>query len=122
MNKYITAGLVGLAFTLSACGGSSSAPVKDTVVSQSTDSTPTPTLDNVDTAFVQTVREKLPVTALSDENIILLGHNICHAFDSGLTAAAVLQIGVDNGLSPYDIGYVVGASTAAYCPQYNSLM
>lgn len=101
--------LVALIFALlaSACGGGSGGSSTDNGLSH-------------DEAFISVVRDQLPTDDISDNDLVGLGHNICIALDSGKSTTSVAMVGVENGLSPYDAGFLVGASIAAYCPSHKN--
>ena len=57
----------------------------------------------------------------SDAVAIKAGHSVCDSLDAGHTVDQVSNYLLANTtVDPYSIGYVVGASVYAYCPEYGS--
>lgn len=115
MKKFFLPALLVILFALAGCGGSSSEPTNSSTVSN--DST-----DNVDDVFIRVVREQMPEEGISDYQLIDLGHNICTALDGGMSPVDVAIIGVRAGMSPYNSGFIIGASVVAYCPRHRDLI
>lgn len=70
------------------------------------------TTDFAEEAFEQVMAERgIPAD-------VDLGYAICDALDSGVTGEQVIELGIDNGISAYDSGYVLGASVTAFCPHH----
>ncbi len=103
-------------FSMFGCSPNSDRPTAVETIQQDTVSN-TPTLDEV---YVFTLRDEMSLDGVSDSDIIGLGNKICSALKTGSTPLEVGEIGVRAGLAPYDAGYVVGASIAAYCPEFKS--
>lgn len=53
-----------------------------------------------------------------DAAAINLGHAICDGYDAGLSTITIGGIATDEGFTPYDAGYIIGAAVSAYCPEY----
>jgi hypothetical protein len=77
-----------------------------------------PTPDN--SIFLTQYRERFP--GGTDEAGIRIGHAVCDAYKAGTTfAGEVAYIQSQNpAISAADAGYLIGASTAAYCPEFNN--
>ncbi|HXY64717.1 MAG TPA: DUF732 domain-containing protein [Mycobacterium sp.] len=74
--------------------------------------------DPTDVAFVAALaKEGIVVT---DHNTaIAIAHTVCAGFDkSNKTAVPAMKLMKDNDLSLKQSSYFIGASIAAYCPQY----
>ena len=74
-----------------------------------------PTTTN-ELAFVTVLEDHGIITRSSEDAAIALGYQVCNGLASGLSPAKVVSI-IDLPRS----GYFVGASIAAFCPQYGSL-
>lgn len=135
MKRLLAAGAVVLALlTVGACGGSGddliyhSDPPKTSVGASS----PSPYYDpsSVDPAlkrqlFLQTVRsgEYGPqFSSISDDVLVELVQSTCDALDRGATATQLSEAGINSGFTPQQVGWVLGAGVAAYCPEYNDVI
>lgn len=109
---------VVIAVTLSGCGGNTS------------DSTQSETKPS--TKISRTVHEKVFLSVLhpelgahssdSDTKLIQLGQDICSTYSDGaswLEVLATLKKQLDGVYSAGQIGQIMGASTAAFCPEFN---
>ncbi len=86
--------------------------------SSHTSRTSTSTMDRV---FVATIHRGIPQTAnTADSMIVGEGHQVCSAFGNGDNFLSVAGTVMDDGYTPYESGYYIGASIAAYCPKYMS--
>ncbi len=57
----------------------------------------------------------------SDQTMITLGHAVCTDWSEGATQEqTVADVKKALGLSDSGTGYIVGAATQSYCPQYMS--
>ena len=56
----------------------------------------------------------------SEAAAIKTGESICDSLDAGYSVDSVSRIllGSGSGYGPFDVGYIVGASVYAYCPEY----
>ena len=73
----------------------------------------------------QSTKERLFLQVMRDRGIpatVELAQSICDVLDLGVPAETVIAMGVDNGLSASDTGYVLGASTAAFCPEHSDAL
>ena len=79
---------------------------------------PAPTPDN--SIFLTQYRTRFP--GGTDEAGIRIGHSVCDAYKAGTTfAGEVAYIMAQNAaISAGDAGYLIGASTASYCPEFNN--
>jgi Protein of unknown function (DUF732) len=78
-----------------------------------------PPVQNTDDIFLSVIRQKISYG--TDAEVIELAGLICKAFDVAPVRTAFetsANAGINAGLSPTDVGYIIGASVAAYCPQY----
>lgn len=83
-----------------------------------------------DVVFVNVVHEKMPQSAtMNDQELIGFGHRVCNDFDNlGIDTRPEL-ISYATGFSqdsseftPQQGGEFIGASIAAYCPEYGALI
>lgn len=58
--------------------------------------------------------------SVDDATALRLGKAVCSALDSGAGLIQVGNIIIDNGFSASEAGTLVGASVAAFCPEYES--
>lgn len=81
--------------------------------------TPEPTVD-VDLAFETVLRNEGLIPRLGDvDDAKALAKEICTAFDAGQSWSQIgLTMVNDAGADPADVGYLLGASVAGYCPEY----
>ena len=78
--------------------------------------------DETDDAFVA-ARGKNGIDISDRNTAITMGHNVCAALDSGHDSSSlVLDVVHDAHLPARQAGYFVGASVAAYCPQYKGTL
>ena len=81
--------------------------------------TPAPTTR--EEIFVSMMREEfnLDVSDMSDAELIKIGHDTCAVFDSfGVEGTIGIMVQGDPTLDPKVLGHVMGASAAAFCPEY----
>jgi len=78
---------------------------------------PAPDLDSI---YLTQYRERFH--GGTDEAGIRIGHSVCDAYKAGTTfAGEVAYIMAQNAtISAGDAGYLIGASTATYCPEFNN--
>jgi hypothetical protein len=78
----------------------------------------TSTMDRV---FVAAIHRGIPQTVSTADSVIVAeGHQVCSAFDTGANFLSVAGTVMDDGYTPYESGYYIGASIGAYCPKYLS--
>jgi len=114
--KKITAGFAGivLALSLTACGSGNSQP--DTVVETVTAS---PEASSFDSQFAELIRDNTDAfDAASDEEIADAGKGVCGIWEAGGDITDVIGAVIDSGVDPEDGGFLAGAGTQAYCPEY----
>lgn len=126
MKIKILTGLVGLALLVPACSSNSEPAPKETVYVQQ-DSAPQAPQESEseknERVYLEIIREELAsAQGVPDATILELGHNICNALDDGATLNDIGEVGMSAGMSAYDIGFIVGAATAAFCPQHSNLV
>jgi hypothetical protein len=75
---------------------------------------------SMDPPFLQAMRTKDAWKSVSDDALIKMGHDACGTFGSTHNLLQVLGViqSESPGTSVQDIGYLSGASIAAYCPAY----
>lgn len=107
MKRLVIAGVVTI-ISLSGCGNSET-DNRNVVVQERSDSD----------IFVDIVRDNVPSSsALNDRELVEFGNSICDALDDGNSLGAIGMVGVQSGMRPQDIGFIIGASVAAFCPEY----
>lgn len=129
-----TLAIPGIALACSlVLSGCDSSPDTDTGTPTNTDTTTQPHNDNSsfnrvskDQAFIHTIRDsaELPYTLTSapDSSFISLAHTTCDAFDRGVTVSDLSTMFTEAGFDTYQTGFFLGASTAAYCPEYKDVV
>lgn len=105
-----------MAFSFSACSTTDPAPVYP----QDSSAAPSPDGADKDTLFANIVRDNTDTfDGASDEQIVETAHAVCDLWATGATfedqAAAVVKAKIDM----YDGGFLIGAATEAYCPEYS---
>ena len=116
MRKTFTtiAAAILVAVPLAACGTDGQPTIAATPVAETTAAATTPDPDVIDTAFLAVMRKHgIPAS----QTTIDAAKSTCEALDAGNTITEVLRIAVTNLGS--DGGYFIGASVAAYCPDYS---
>lgn len=116
----ITAGI--MAISLGACGTANDRPqVTNTVTA-----TPTPSEDNLDNytlsdnEFADLVRQNADAFAdASTDDIVTIARGICNQWAAGATLEDIGMLFVKYNIDVQDGGFLAGAGTANYCPQYN---
>lgn len=121
----LLAAILGLVVLVSGCSSASTGSGSVAGVSTSVTHAPTqPSIDYHTRAFLAAVHrgtDLVPVYG-TDKQVVRLGHTVCQALDRGATFSLLLNDALKSGLSPYDGGFVIGASVAAFCPQYKYLI
>lgn len=111
--RKIIAGTVLAALALTGCGSDSDSP------SNSFDRLG----GSNEQALVEAIQDEIPQTrSVPDNDIIDLGESICDGLDVGQPILEVLQNGVAAGFTPYEAGFITGASIAALCPEHEDLV
>ncbi len=76
---------------------------------------------DADANFVQVLTTKgIVPTALSADQALINGHAICGTMAKGISQMDMVgAVASSDHLSQDDAGFVVGAATAAFCPEYD---
>ena len=75
--------------------------------------------DTNDDKFLATLKREGITDHISPAHAIEAGHTVCQKLDQGMTLTDVAYEVLNSSNMPaYQSGYFVGASIAAYCPQY----
>lgn len=99
--------VISLVFALTACNGGGEV-----------ESAPEPTV-SIESLYLEVVREEEPdLIAVPDSNLVGLADNICEFFASGGSFEDAVYLGVESGMDIRTTAFLVGASTAAFCPEY----
>lgn len=101
-------GIPVILLALSGCGGAAA-------------SSPSPTVD-MDKVFLSSWHDRWPTA--KDDAAVGLGHDICNAYKAGTSFAGEVQWLIANGsgnVTGGDAGYMIGAATSSYCPEYKDL-
>ena len=85
---------------------------------QPTTATVAPVEPSNDDIFIKVIRAEYS-TPMSDAELVALGKDTCSAFDElGVETFVKLMFVSENSVGPELLGYVMGASALAYCPEY----
>ena len=122
--NFVSMLAVSAVFALSGC----SAPTDEVPTVQPTiesiqtepanvpEATPAPV--NVEDAFVTVIRAKYDLD-MPDAELIETGHQVCEAFDNfGVAGTVGIMVQSESAIDPEVLGYVMGASASAFCPEY----
>lgn len=117
--KSLVSVLALAVFALSGC----SAPTDEVPTIQPTiesvnvpEATPAPA--NMEDVFVAVIRAKYDLD-MPDAELIETGHQVCEAFDNfGVAGTVGIMVQSESAIDPEVLGYVMGASASAFCPEY----
>ena len=115
----LLAGLITALFLV----GCSAQPVEPPTIShtaapETVQQTATPVEPLNDDVFIKVIRAEYQ-TSMSDAELVALGKDTCSAFDElGVETFVKLMFVSENSVDPELLGYVMGASALAYCPEY----
>jgi hypothetical protein len=74
--------------------------------------------------FLSTWREKFPNTATDaagEKTATQIAHGVCDAYKAGTTFAGEVSYLQAMGMTDAGLaGWVIGAATSSYCPEYNN--
>jgi hypothetical protein len=71
-------------------------------------------------AYLIVMRHEYPqLKKTSDKVLLNAGHSVCDMYKAGYTFEEVAYAAIDSGLDAQTAGFLIGASTAAFCPQYS---
>jgi hypothetical protein len=71
-------------------------------------------------AYLTVMRHEYPqLKKTSDKVLLNAGHSVCDMYKAGYTFEEVAYAAIDSGLDEQTAGFLIGASTAAFCPQYS---
>lgn len=93
---------------LSACGG---------ITITRTTAPPSPTLSAVDKDYLSDVHEDASTGALTDANLVGMGHAICNDLDKGFTMHHEIVVLVRSGVEPHAGAAIFTAALFDYCPR-----
>jgi len=81
---------------------------------------PAPATVDYDAAFLTAWHTNFPHG--NDEDAKQVGHDVCAAYKAGTSFTGELQylMALAPSLTPRQAGGIIGASTAAYCPEFNN--
>jgi len=116
------------AFALTACGSSNTAQPTVTVTETQSDTSGSSNTDTgIDGVYLATLHDlgNQYIDSSSDTLLIQIGHQVCDALDQGVTVYDLIAALANSGnfttsASQEAVGYIIGVSVAAYCPQYTS--
>ena len=102
--------------------GCSAQPVETQTIShtapETVQQTATPVEPSKDDVFIKVIRAEY-ATSMSDAELVALGKDTCSAFDElGVETFVKMMFVSENSVDPELLGYVMGASALAYCPEY----
>ena len=126
MIKKISLSIVStmLAFSFAACGDTSENPSATVTVTEQATPAPSPESGNdgliSDEDFVSLVQSETDEFDNSPpSDIVAAAKAVCTFWESGATIEDVFNKVLDSGLDAYDGGFLVGAATENYCPEYS---
>jgi hypothetical protein len=109
---------VVLMFSFSGCGDNSStaAPTQTKTVTAAPSQAPEVT----DAQFVKFIKQHTDAFDMASESqIVSAAKSVCGIWQSGGTMNDVIEAIVSSGVDAKDGGYLAGAGTQMYCPQYS---
>ena len=78
----------------------------------------TPAPVSMEDAFVTVIRAKYD-PGMSDAELIEMGRTVCEGFDNfGVAGTIGIMLQSEPAPDPEVLGYVMGASASAFCPEY----
>jgi ABC-type glycerol-3-phosphate transport system substrate-binding protein len=111
---------IALTFGLAACSDNKSAePVTTVTVTASPTPSQSVTSGVSDADFANLIRENTNAfDGATDSQIVDAGKSVCGLWAAGGDINDVIQAVMESGVDPGDGGYLAGAGTRAYCPEY----
>jgi len=61
-----------------------------------------------------------PLPAADEAMLVDLGYEVCTNLDAGFTIEDEITTGVDAGVDPFEVGFIIGAAIEAFCPAYTA--
>jgi len=130
MKKIMASLLIVPALVLTACAGTpaatvtvtASAPAQAPMMDPPQDAYPMSVREE---AFYQTLVDQFGTAVVNDKaTAVALGKSVCAALNQYGAAGIdmTMQNGVDAGFTPYEAGFIIGASVAAFCPENKGLI
>ena len=115
------AGLIAALFLVGCSAQPVEAPTMRPTVQptvQPTTATVAPVEQTNDDRFIKIIRAEY-ATPMSDAELIALGKDTCSAFEQlGVETFVKMMFVSESSVDPELLGYVMGASALAYCPEY----
>lgn len=117
MKKALTivTGLM-VALSMAACGSTTEPNSKETVYVDSGSTSQT----DLDAALGDLIREETGLEG-TDAEWASAAKATCRSFDNGTTFEEMVDAQVESGFSEYNVGFIIGASVGAYCPEHADL-
>ena len=114
----LLAGLIAALFLVGCTPQPVETPTISHTASETVQQTATPVEPSNDDVFIKVIRAEY-ATSMSDAELVSLGKDTCSAFDElGVETFVKMMFVSENSVDPELLGYVMGASALAYCPEY----
>jgi len=125
----IGAAVISLSIILAACGTSTStpAPTQEPIQQGQTLQQPVPApaydppVQSNQDIFLEYIHSNFG-DDVNDSSALGLANAICDSLGQGTDLLTIGQIGIDSGFTAEQAGKIVGASIAAFCPEYKYLV
>ena len=111
-------GLIAALFLVGCSAQPVETPTMRPTVQPTVQPTTAPVAQTKDDTFIKVIRAEY-ATPMSDAELVALGKDTCSAFDQlGVETFVKMMFVSENSVDPELLGYVMGASALAYCPEY----
>lgn len=126
MNSLFKAAVVAcfFAMTLSSCGAETNSNTPSEQVTVTVNAEPELPAEpdvSMDEEFAELIRTEASYFRNDpSEDIIALAEIICDSFDRGMQFEEIGMLIIESGAPAFDAGFVIGASVAYLCPEYDA--
>lgn len=118
--------MASLAFNVLSKDERTATPAPQVTVTATATPTPTPTETETYSPPVSMSKDDIMYAAVEPKlngyykkkDVIELGHLSCKALDQGMTLTDLTLMTMETGMDAADVGIIVGASVAAFCPEH----
>lgn len=70
--------------------------------------------------YLAVMRKEYPQLKKTDNKVLLdAAHGVCNMYDKGYSFVQIGYTAIDSGMTAEQAGYLIGASTSVFCPQYS---
>ena len=112
------AGLIAVLFLVGCSAQPVETPTMRPTVQPTVQPTTAPVAQTKDDTFIKVIRAEY-TTPMSDAELVALGKDTCSAFEQlGVETFVKMMFVSEDSVDPELLGYVMGASALAYCPEY----